>query len=149
MYSKYLLATERNSPLSTCGIPLFLRQGGIIGPILKQKLEIIDFIVQTNATIGMHGADGAQVLGVLAEPTEVHSVQEPDLQIHLREEGVPFYPVQHVLVVQFRVHRPRVVPELVEPYGSVVRLHVVEPSVRHVLQVERVPMEEVTCYLEI
>lgn len=112
---------------------LILRQCHILPPILKQDFKIIDFAVQTNTTIGMHCRDLVEVLAGLTKTTKISCAKEPDLELHVGNERVHLDLVEDILIMQLRVHFPRVEPELVEPNSFVIGLYIVEASIWQVL----------------
>lgn len=81
---------------------------------MEQNLEIVNFVVEADAAIGVHGGDPVEVPAGLTEASEVGSVQKPYLEAYFRDQWAGLDLVEHVLVVLARIYGPGLVPKLVE-----------------------------------
>lgn len=77
----------------------------------------------------MHGANLVEILTDLTKATKISSVEEPEGDVRVGNEGVGLDLVEHILLVQGWVEFAGVEPEVVEGNGSRVRLGVDEASV--------------------
>lgn len=119
-----------------------VRHGGEVPPVGEHGSEVPDLVGDSDAAVGVHGADLAEVLAVAAEAADEGRVHVLHAQAEVGYEPL-LDGVEHRLLVHAREPLPGAVPELGHGDGPVVWPDVEEARVGEVVDVVRVAEEDV------
>lgn len=93
---------------------LILRQRHEPAPVVEHRPQIVNLFAQSDAAVGVHGADFVEIFADLAESAEALGAQEHHLHAYLLKPRIVLDDVEHVLLVDAWESGARRVPELVE-----------------------------------